>query len=85
MITVIRPSVMPRLWWLNPWASAKYLHSAATALKDYADQTDRVLDIQKSVIEDQSAEIAGLRRRISELHDAIIKGTAITPDAYPHE
>jgi len=65
MLTVIRPSVMPRLWWLNPWASAKYLYSAATALKDYADRTDRVLDIQKSVIEDQSAEIAGLRHKLA--------------------
>ena len=65
MLTVIRPSVMPRLWWLNPWAAAKYLHSAATAMKDYTDRVDRVLDIQKSIIEDQSAEIAGLRHKLA--------------------
>ena len=43
VIRVIRPSAMPRLWWLNPWAAAKYLHSAATALKAYADRADRAL------------------------------------------
>jgi hypothetical protein len=55
---------MPRLWWLNPWASAKYLHSAATALKDYADRADRAIDIQRTIIDDQSAEIANLRRNL---------------------
>ena len=84
MLTVIRPSVMPRLWWLNPWASARYLHSAATAMKDYADRVDRVLDIQKSILEDQSAEIAGLRHRLARLTDDVTRGTAITPDAYPY-
>ena len=64
MLTIIRPSIMPRLWWLNPWASAKYLHSAATALKDYADRADRAIDIQRTIIDDQSAEIANLRRNL---------------------
>ena len=84
MLTVIRPSIMPRLWWLNPWAAAKYLHSAATAMKDYADRMDRVLDIQKSIIEDQSAEIAGLRYRLTKLTDDVTRGSAITPDARPY-
>lgn len=64
MLTVIRPSAMPRLWWLNPWSAAKYLHSAANALKAYADRVDSILDIQKDIIEDQSGEIARLRDKL---------------------
>jgi hypothetical protein len=62
---IIKSDSLPRLWWLNPWSTARYLHSAATALKAYADRVDRVLDIQKSIIEDQSAEIAGLRHKLA--------------------
>ena len=82
---IIKSDSLPRLWWFNPWAAAKYLHSAATAMKDYADRVDRVLDIQKSIIEDQSAEIAGLRYRLTKLTDDVTRGAAITPDAVPHE
>ena len=81
---IIKSDSLPRLWWLNPWAAAKYLHSAATAMKDYADRVDCVLDIQKSIIEDQSAEIAGLRYRLTKLTDDVTRGTAITPDATPY-
>jgi hypothetical protein len=70
MLTIIRPSFMPRLWWLNPWAAAKYLHSAATALKDYADRVDAVLDIQKGIIEDQSGEISRMKLRVVELEQS---------------
>jgi hypothetical protein len=69
---------MPRLWWLNPWAAARYLHSAATALKDYADQADRCIEMQIRIIEDKNAEIERLER-------AIVSGRAIIPDAQPHE
>jgi hypothetical protein len=31
------------------------------------------------------AENYRLQRRVRDQDDAIIKGTAITPDAYPHE
>jgi len=85
MPTIIRPDSMPRLWWLNPWASARYLHAAAVALKAYADRVDRALDLQSRVICDQSAEIVRLRRRVADQNDAIIRGTAITPDAQPFE
>ena len=81
---IIKSDSLPRLWWLNPWAAAKYLHSAATAMKDYADRVDRALDIQKSILEDQSDEIAGLRYRLAKLTDDVTRGTAIIPDATPY-
>jgi hypothetical protein len=37
-------------------------------LKDYADRADRALDLQTSVIADQSKEIQVLRRRIVEMN-----------------
>ena len=81
---IIKSDSLPRLWWLNPWAAAKYLHSAATAMKDYADRVDRVLEIQRSLIEEQAAEIRLLKARVADQNDAIIRGTAITPDATPY-
>ena len=84
MIT-IRPRTMPRFWWLCPWAYARVLHTSANAVKAYADRLDDVLDIQRSLIEEQAAEIRLLKARIADQNDAIIKGTAITPDAEPHE
>jgi hypothetical protein len=84
MIT-IRPRTMPRFWWLCPWAYARVLHTSANAVKAYADRLDDVLDIQRSIIEDQSKEISTLKARIADLNDAVIRGKAIIPDAEPHE
>ena len=84
MIT-IRPNKMPTLWWLFPWSYARTLHMSANAVKAYADRLDDILDIQRSLIEEQAAEIRTLKLRIADQNDAIIRGTAITPDAYPHE
>jgi len=84
MIT-IRPNKMPAFWWVVPWAYARTLHMSANALKAYADRVDDILDIQRSLIEEQAAEIRTLKLRIADQDDAIIKGTAITPDAHPHE
>ena len=84
MIT-IRPNKMPRLWWLFPWSYARVLHMSANALKAYADRLDAILDIQRGIIETKDAEIRTLKLRIADQNDAIIRGTAITPDAYPHE
>ena len=84
MIT-IRPNKMPRLWWLFPWSYARTLHMSANALKAYADRLDDLLDIQRGIIETKDAEIRTLKLRIADQNDAIIRGTAITPDAYPHE
>ncbi len=84
MIT-IRPNSKPPLWWLFPWAYARTLHMSANAVKAYADRLDDLLDIQRSIIEEQAADIRLLKARVRDQDDAIIKGTAITPDAYPHE
>jgi len=84
MIT-IRPNKMPTLWWLVPWAYARTLHMSANALKAYADRLEDLQDLQRTIIEDQAADIRLLRQRVRDQDDAIIKGTAITPDAYPHE
>jgi len=85
MITTIRPNKMPTLWWLFPWAYARTLHMSANAVKVYADRLDDILEIQRSLIEEQAADIRLLKARVRDQDDAIIKGTAITPDAYPHE
>ena len=76
---------MPAFWWLVPWAYARTLHMSANALKAYADRLDDLHDLQRTIIEDQAADIRMLRQRVRDQDDAIIKGTAITPDAYPHE
>jgi len=85
MITTIRPNKMPAFWWVCPWAYARTLHMSANAVKAYADRLDDILEIQRSLIEEQAADIRLLKARVRDQDDAIIKGTAITPDAYPHE
>ncbi len=85
MITTIRPNKMPALWWLVPWAYARTLHMSANALKAYADRLEDLHDLQRTIIEDQAADIRLLRQRVRDQDDAIIKGTAINPDAYPHD
>ena len=84
MIT-IRPNKMPAFWWLFPWAYARTLHISANALKAYADKADRDILHQKAVIANLQTDIGMLRQRVRDQDDAIIKGTAITPDAHPHE
>ena len=84
MIT-IRPNKMPAFWWVVPWAYARTLHMSANAVKAYADRLEDLHDLQRTIIEDQAADIRLLRQRVRDQDDAIIKGTAITPDAYPHE
>ena len=84
MIT-IRPNTKPPLWWLFPWSYARTLHMSANALKAYADRLEDMLDLQSRTIKRQAADIAALRQRIADQNDAIIRGSAITPDAYPHE
>ena len=83
MIT-IRPNTKPPLWWLFPWSYARTLHMSANALKAYADRLDDILDIQRSLIEEQAAEIRTLKLRIADQNDAIIRGVAINPDARPY-
>ena len=83
MIT-IRSNKMPAFWWVCPWAYARTLHMSANAVKAYADRLDDILDIQRSLIDEQAAEIRHLKLRIADQNDAIIRGTAITPDATPY-
>ena len=83
MIT-IRPNTKPPLWWLFPWSYARTLHTSANALKAYVDKSDRIIDAQQRVIENLQADVGMLRQRIADQNDAIIRGTAITPDAKPY-
>ena len=85
MITIIRPNKMPAFWWVCPWAYARTLHMSANALKAYADTAWAFVEMQLRIIEDKDREIATLRQRVADQNDAIIRGTAITPDAHPHE
>ena len=84
MIT-IRPNTKPPFWWLFPWSYARTLHMSANALKAYADKSDCIIHAQHRVIENLQADVVMLRQRVADQNDAIIRGTAITPDAYPHE
>jgi len=84
-MTIIRPNSKPPFWWLVPWAYARTLHMSANALKAYADRLEDMLDLQRRTIAKQSADIKLLQARVRDQDDAIIKGTAINPDAYPHE
>ena len=83
-MTIIRPNSKPHLWWLFPWSYARTLHISANAVKAYADRLDDILDIQRGIIEEQAADIRLLKARVRDQDDAIIKGTAITPDARPY-
>jgi hypothetical protein len=83
-MTIIRPNSKPPFWWLFPWAYARELHRAANAVKSYADRLDDLLDIQRSIIEEQAADIRMLKARIADQNDAIISGKAIIPDAQPY-
>ena len=84
-MTIIRPNKMPAFWWVCPWAYARTLHMSANALKAYADRLEDMLDLQSRTIKRQAADNAALRQRVADQNDAIIRGTAINPDAYPHE
>lgn len=69
-MNIIRPNMMPPLWWLNPWATARYLHNAATALKSYADQADRCIEMQIRIIEDKDREIDKLNETSTQQTNA---------------
>jgi cell division protein FtsB len=84
-MTIIRPNKMPAFWWVCPWAYARTLHMSANALKAYADRLDEQLEGQRQTIKYLLAENYVLQQRVADQNDAIIRGTAITPDAHPHE
>ena len=67
---------MPRLWWLNPWGTAKSLHEAVCAFKALEELDARLIEMQER-------KIAELQDRIDHLHMDIIAGRAVVPDAEP--
>ena len=60
-MTIIRPHDKPRLWWLFPWSYARTLHTAANALKAYADCADHTIKKQINLIADKEREIERLK------------------------
>ena len=78
-----RNDMLPALWWLFPWATARELHRIAKASLEWGDDADKALEIQSRVIADQSAEISRLRLRLEDLNEEILRGRAIVPDASP--
>jgi hypothetical protein len=83
MIT-IRPNTKPPLWWLFPWSYARTLYMSANALKAYVDHQDEIVDNQRQTIRHLMAENYRLQQRVADQNDAIIRGSAITPDARPY-
>ena len=83
MIT-IRPNKMPTFWWVFPWSYARVLHMSANAVKAYADHQDEIVDNQRQTIRHLMAENYTLQQRVADQNDAIMRGTAITPDARPY-
>lgn len=78
-----RNDMLPRFWWVFPWATARELHRIVKATLEWGDDADRALEIQSRVIADQSAEISRLRLRLEDLHEDIVRGRAVVPDASP--
>lgn len=73
-MNIIRPDSMPRLWWLNPWATCRYLHKALVAVNALADRQDDLLTDRKKTRPRFSVFISGLpgpeRRYYFKDHDA---------------
>lgn len=78
-----RNELLPRFWWVFPWATARELHRIAKASLEWGDDADLALSLQSRVIADQSAEISRLRLRLEDLNEEILRGRAIVPDARP--
>ena len=61
---IIKPDSMPRFWWLVPWAYARMLKTALTALKAYADQADLTIENQVRIIDDYRTEVDELKMKV---------------------
>jgi hypothetical protein len=66
-MNIIKPDSMPRFWWLVPWSYARTLKTALNALKAYADQADRTIEMQVRIIEDYRAEAEKLKEQVTAL------------------
>lgn len=80
-----RNDMLPRFWWVFPWTTVRELHRIAKASLDWGDCADRALELQSRIITDQSDEISRLRLRLEDLHEDIVLGRAVIPDARPVE
>ena len=78
-------NLLPRFWWLFPWATARELNRIAKAQLVWNCNAARQLDIDYRVLKEQSEEIRRLRERVADLYDDIIRGRACNPDATPEE
>lgn len=83
MKTYDRNNLLPRFWWLFPWATARELAHIARASVEWGDLADRQLAIDERVIREQSEEIRRLRERVADLYEDILRGRACVPDATP--
>jgi hypothetical protein len=66
-MTIIRPDSLPRFWWLVPWSYARMLKTALTALKAYADQADRTIEMQIRIIDNYREEAEKLKQEVTAL------------------
>jgi len=64
---IIKPDSMPRFWWLVPWSYARMLKTALNAMKAYADQADRTIEMQIRIIDDYRAEAEKLKQEVIAL------------------
>jgi len=72
---IIKPDSMPRFWWLVPWSYARMLKSALSALKAYADQADRTIEMQIRIIENYREEAEKLTTANMALKAEVVRLT----------
>jgi len=90
---------LPRFWWLSPWSACREMHKALAAMQMMSEVDDRAIAVLKAELkaseqavsrlgEDRHRllnRVAELERGLDRLHDAIISGGAIVPDAEPEK
>ena len=63
----VTPDTLPRFWWLNPWLTAKRLHTACVALRELADrESDRAM-LYRGAYENAKVIISNRDRTITTL------------------
>ena len=66
-MNIIKPDSMPRFWWLVPWSYARMLKTALAAMKAYADQADRTIEMQIRIIDNYREEAEKLKQEVTAL------------------
>jgi hypothetical protein len=64
---IINHDSMPRFWWLVPWSYARMLKTALSAMKAYADQADRTIEMQIRIIDNYREEAEKLKEQVTAL------------------